>query len=62
MCSPYVVVSAVMVKWFEKLSLNVSILSFVIHQYHPCSFMVYYYLFGVFLFLYRPLSHNSHNF
>ena len=35
----------------EKFSLNFSSSSFVIrvNLLHPCSFMVYYYLFGVFL-------------
>ena len=37
---------------FEKYSLSFSISLFVIHVLllHPPSFMVYYYLFGVFLF------------
>ena len=40
-----------MVNRFKKFSLNFSILLFVIHVdlLHPCSFMVYYYLFRVFL-------------
>ena len=40
----------------EKCSLSFSSWLFVIrvnllHPYHPCSFMVYYYLFGVFFYL-----------
>ena len=49
--------SYVTVKRFEKLSLKFSVSLFVIrvnllHLLHPCSFMVYYYLFGVFLSLF----------
>ena len=54
--------------WLEKLGLNLSSSSFVIgvKLLHPCSFMLYFYLFGIFLSQFKgiilcetKLTHNT---